>query len=205
MKKDWSNEETSVVLNHLKNGKNYKEIAVELNRSRDSVRYIANHIGETYKSNQTKIDCDINEKYCGTCKSIKLKKEFNKNKSKSDGYNTICKNCSSISSKEYYKNNKNKHKEETLKRSRNTRKENRKLYFNILKKSFCIDCGEDNHVVLEHDHKDGVEKYKNISELVGNGTSWKTIEKEMDKCEIRCANCHRIRTAKQQGWYKDLL
>lgn len=83
--------------------------------------------------------------------------------------------------------------------------ENRQRYFNILKQSVCIGCGEVNPIVLEFDHKDGVEKIESVGRMVGNGYSWETIEKEIEKCEIRCANCHRIRTAEQQGWYKDLI
>jgi hypothetical protein len=56
----------------------------------------------------------------------------------------------------------------------------------------CTDCGENNPIVLDFDHlKD--KKY-NISQMIHNGFSWKAISKEIKKCEVVCANCHRIRT-----------
>ena len=37
---------------------------------------------------------------------------------------------------------------------------------------------------------------------LGNRVTLHTIKKEIEKCVILCANCHRERTAIQQDWYK---
>lgn len=144
-------------------------------------------------------------KKCTNCKVEKEISSFNKNKSKRDGYNNICKECSKSRSKQYYEENKTLHKSNIKLKNKKTIFSNRIKHFNILKKSKCIDCPENNPIVLEFDHKDNVEKIEAISKMVSTGYSWNTIEKELEKCEIRCANCHRKRTAKQQGWYKDLM
>ncbi len=65
----------------------------------------------------------------------------------------------------------------------------------------CVDCGEDDPVVLHCDHVRG-KKSMNIATLVRDGRSWDSIAKELKKCEVRCANCHMRRTAKQFGWFK---
>jgi len=58
--------------------------------------------------------------------------------------------------------------------------------------SGCVDCGEKNQIVLDFDHiKD--KKY-NVSRMIHDGFSWKAILNEIKKCEVVCANCHRIRT-----------
>ena len=49
-----------------------------------------------------------------------------------------------------------------------------------------------------------MEKRDAISNMVNRGYSWKSILIEIDKCDIRCANCHRRRTAKQFGWYNSI-
>lgn len=147
----------------------------------------------------------MEQKKCVICKKEKELLEFNKNKRKKDGLNNVCRECNKIASNKYYINNKEKAKKYALERAKTVRKETRKLYFNLLKNSECVDCGNNNPLVLEFDHKDGVDKYNTIGTLVGNGTTWKNIKKEIDKCDIRCANCHRIRTAKQLNWYQDLL
>jgi hypothetical protein len=62
----------------------------------------------------------------------------------------------------------------------------------IKEDSGCVDCGVCNHIVLDFDHlKD--KKY-NISRMIHDGFSWAAIKKEISKCEVVCANCHRIRT-----------
>lgn len=144
-------------------------------------------------------------KVCTKCKIEKELSDFNKNKSKKDGYNNICRVCSNANSKKYYQENKEEHIKTVRLISDNNLKNNRRLLFEYYQDNPCIDCGEDNPVVLECDHRDDEEKFKNVSKLVSGGYSWKVIEKEINKCDVRCANCHRIRTAEQLGWYKGLI
>lgn len=55
----------------------------------------------------------------------------------------------------------------------------------------CVDCGRaDDPVVLDFDHVHGT-KTKAISTLVTK--SWQVIERELEKCVVRCACCHRLR------------
>lgn len=64
----------------------------------------------------------------------------------------------------------------------------------------CVDCGEADPIVLDFDHVDHTLKTANISKMVRDRARWSRIEEEIAKCEVRCANCHRRRTAKQFGW-----
>lgn len=66
------------------------------------------------------------------------------------------------------------------------------LLLEIKSSNGCADCGEDNPIVLDFDHLH--DKKYNISRMVHEGFSWKAIQKEIDKCDVVCANCHRIRT-----------
>lgn len=65
--------------------------------------------------------------------------------------------------------------------------------------SGCVDCGyNDNPIALDFDHI-GTDKVASISQmiLVGN-RSIESILQEIQKCEVVCANCHRIRTSKRR-------
>lgn len=66
----------------------------------------------------------------------------------------------------------------------------------------CIDCGYNKCIqALEFDHKNPKEKEFAIS---GNHClSWETIKLELDKCVLRCANCHRERHANERIVPKD--
>lgn len=83
-----------------------------------------------------------------------------------------------------------------------TRKRNiRKLLWDYKKKEHCAECGETDTVVLDFDHLDRTTKEDEICAMVKAGASWDKILKEIAKCQILCANCHRRKTAKQLGWY----
>jgi L-lysine 2,3-aminomutase len=60
----------------------------------------------------------------------------------------------------------------------------------------CVDCGNDDPVVLEFDHLR--DKTYDISRLM-SGWPWSTILAEIEKCEVVCANCHRRRTYARAG------
>lgn len=62
----------------------------------------------------------------------------------------------------------------------------------------CADCGLADWRVLDFDHLPGTVKERGIAKVLG-GWSIARIEREIAKCEIVCANCHRIRTLERAG------
>ena len=69
-----------------------------------------------------------------------------------------------------------------------------------LKENPCVDCDEADPVVLEFDHVSGV-KHKMVSGMIKGAYAWKTIAAEIEKCDVRCANCHRLKTAKERKYW----
>ncbi|HUQ34490.1 MAG TPA: hypothetical protein VM095_20380 [Pyrinomonadaceae bacterium] len=72
---------------------------------------------------------------------------------------------------------------------------NEKIY-EYLEGHPCVDCGESDPIVLEFDHVRGKKSYA-VSSLGWRLVSWDSVMKEIAKCDVRCANCHRRRTAEQ--------
>jgi protein-arginine kinase activator protein McsA len=141
-------------------------------------------------------------KKCYTCQTEKNEVDFNKNCSRADGLNSICKECSRERSKKYYLDNHDKHVREVGIRRDKVIQKNREFIVEYLKQSSCIDCGERDIVVLEFDHQR--DKKHNISSML-RGHALETIKEEISKCVVRCANCHRRKTARDQNWFKGLL
>lgn len=141
-------------------------------------------------------------KRCGTCGQEKEPTEYNKNKSKSDGLNTICKVCSNKMSKEYYKQNTEKQKKVVLERNKRHRETLRDFMTEFLLTKKCTDCGIKDIRVLEFDHLPEYKKDKDISIMMGASYSLDRIKKEIDKCEVVCSNCHRIRSYERRPSYK---
>jgi hypothetical protein len=60
----------------------------------------------------------------------------------------------------------------------------------------CKDCGEKDPVVLDFDHVRGDKSFQ-LANAPQFGHTLEPIKREIRKCEVRCANCHRRRTFKQ--------
>lgn len=66
---------------------------------------------------------------------------------------------------------------------------------NAIKATPCLDCGGAfPPVCMDFDHRPGEGKTAQISQLVRTGVSLERVLEEISKCDLVCANCHRIRT-----------
>ena len=81
------------------------------------------------------------------------------------------------------------------------KRERRDLVYEFKLSNPCTSCGESNPIVLEFHHLNPKEKRNDVSNMASHGYSVKSIEEEIEKCIILCANCHRKKTAKQQNWH----
>lgn len=83
--------------------------------------------------------------------------------------------------------------------SRRGRAEVREWIHTYLQEHPCIDCGESDVRTLEFGHRDGEKKSAAVAVLARGGHSLGRVRAEIDRCDVRCANCHRIRTHDQRG------
>lgn len=138
---------------------------------------------------------------CIECLIEKDISEFNfRNKSKGIRYK-FCRDCS----KKKWNNQYSKNKEYYLNKQKKIRKrlrgDNSQKIWDYLKSHPCIKCGETNPILLEFDHLR--DKKYNVSHMIKD-YSWSSILKEIDKCQVLCVTCHRLKTAEDFGWYKNV-
>ena len=137
-------------------------------------------------------------KKCNECNQEKAIDNFSK---KGSGRTAKCKKCMIPLRKLDYESNKAYYIKKSAKHNKIYGKRNLQHMIDFLKKHPCIDCGETDPIVLEFDHI--ANKNINVSAMV-KSYSIKLIDEEIAKCEVRCANCHRKKTAIQLDWYKDI-
>lgn len=126
-------------------------------------------------------------KCCSKCKQLKELSEFYKNKTKKDGYSGLCRLCHKQLNNSSYKKNSKYYVIKTFKR-----REQCKQFLKEYKSNKpCKDCNNTfPPYVMDFDHIK--EKTKDVSSLVYYSIA--KLKKEISKCELVCANCHRIRT-----------
>lgn len=63
----------------------------------------------------------------------------------------------------------------------------------------CLDCGRYEHFcAMDYDHVRGIKKYE-IARAYNFVTSIESLKKELSKCKLVCAVCHRKRTFKRSS------
>jgi len=93
----------------------------------------------------------------------------------------------------WYQANRELQKQRVLKANRERRARD-KAYVDTLKSRPCADCGlQYPPYVMDFDHVRG-DKAFNLSRLRNSRLAWSKLLAEIEKCEVVCANCHRLRT-----------
>jgi hypothetical protein len=139
-------------------------------------------------------------KWCVTCEVAHKVSLFRIVKSK--GYSWYSSKCKSAESKigaEWSKNNRARASKTTSKSAFCNRTRDHEYVVRYLFNNPCNDCGEKDPLVLDFDHVRGKKK-ANISKLIAHGSSITKLKIEMAKCVVRCANCHRRRSAETLGY-----
>jgi len=131
-------------------------------------------------------------KTCCQCKVEKPLTDFAFRNKETGKLQNHCKECQKkYSSKSYYLN-----RESNIKRSAINKaialEKMRSFILEYLLGHPCVDCGNEDPIVLEFDHVRGT-KHLAVSEMVRMGYGENAITEEILKCEIRCANCHKKR------------
>lgn len=85
--------------------------------------------------------------------------------------------------------------------ARAKRAERKKFLDDLKLKLGCADCGYAKHpAALEFDHLPGTDKVAPVASMVLADMT--RLLAEIAKCEVVCANCHRIRTTDRGQWAK---
>ena len=65
----------------------------------------------------------------------------------------------------------------------------------------CEVCGYKEHFAALHlDHIDRSTKKYSVSNMCKKGYALDTIKKEIEKCQVLCANCHHIKSYENEDW-----
>jgi hypothetical protein len=90
------------------------------------------------------------------------------------------------------------------KATRRHRLRRREYIFEYKKQRSCVYCGQSNPLMLDLDHIDRSTKKGAPATMITSGHNWTSVLKEIDKCQVVCANCHRVKSVIEDGRMKDV-
>ena len=140
-----------------------------------------------------------NRRRCSSCGEAKPAQAF------PERTGQRCLDCRRADGRRHYQSNRAYYVAKARKRQQEVIAEVRVWLTDYLMTHPCVDCGVADVRVLEFDHRDPGEKRYAVSVLARGGYSLRQVQAEVLKCDVRCANCHRIRTHDQWGWWASSL
>jgi hypothetical protein len=138
-------------------------------------------------------------KSCAGCAEIKAENEFNARSRSTDGLQPYCRDCQRQYYGRHYAANRAAYVQKQRSRCERLREVNCEELRVYLLAHPCVDCHEADPLVLEFDHRDRTEKSRNVTDMLID-YEWSIIVRKIEKCDVRCANCHRRRTIRELGW-----
>lgn len=133
---------------------------------------------------------------CSRCGERKPVSEFAWHRPSLERLHTYCRACQAEYEQADYFGSGDRDMAQATARDRARAEKHAEYLFEFFSERSCVDCGEGDPVVLEFDHL----RDKRFDILQGlSDRTWQEIRDEIAKCEVVCANCHRLRTAHRAG------
>lgn len=134
---------------------------------------------------------------CDRCGELKAVSDFgSRNKNGARRQDNYCRTCRAQYQREHYEKHKELYIERSAQRTKRLVARRAKYMIELFRSRPCVDCGETDPLVLEFDHL--ADKEFNVGAGMRE-RSWQALVDEIAKCDIVCANCHRVRTALRAG------
>lgn len=135
-------------------------------------------------------------KTCACCGRTRPTRDFPLRRKDSTARYGHCRDCKAAYQRQWYQRNRERHIRAVNELRQRRRSTNRQI-INSAKERPCADCGKNYPpYVLDFDHVRGT-KLGNVSEMVSAATTAALLA-EIAKCDVVCANCHRVRTAQRK-------
>jgi hypothetical protein len=134
---------------------------------------------------------EVTLRHCGRCGDSQPVEEFawrRRARGQRDNYRVRCR---AESKQERYAANHSRYTAQAQARKQVVAAERAARLIEFFHPHVCVDCGEDDPLVLEFDHRS--EKLLRASETAAG----RPVLDEIAKCDVVCANCHRRRTARR--------
>lgn len=112
---------------------------------------------------------------------------------------SYCWDCCRAYGREHYLLNRDAYRERAQRRRVRYRDACQVMAYEYLLTHPCVDCGEADPVVLDFDHRDRSTKTQEVSWFIRR-RDLAGLAAEIAKCEVRCANDHRRKTARELGY-----
>ncbi len=141
------------------------------------------------------------QKSCCRCGQLKPEAQFNYKNRAVGRLHPFCRECQHAWNRAHYLKNRATYIAHARRNAALYVAENTRRLVAYLLLHPCVECGEADPLVLQFDHRDRTVKRIEISCMLKD-YSWSAIEIEISKCDVRCANCHSRRTARQFGFRK---
>jgi hypothetical protein len=153
-----------------------------------SVHLLFKHAKIIYMATEIFDSADVSSKTCSKCRAIKAVTDFNFKNRAAGVRHTYCRDCGKQITRSHYRRNKQAY----LDRNTRTNSRHREL-IRLAKARPCADCGvQYPYYVMDFDHREAGSKSFILSD-VPRATRL-SLMREIAKCDVVCANCHRERT-----------
>ncbi len=131
-------------------------------------------------------------KKCSKCGLVKPAEEFNFRYRDSEVRHGYCRDCGKELTRSHYR----RRKPSYLKRNLRAYAERRRMVVEA-KSRPCADCRiQYPYYVMDFDHRDGDLKEFSLNSV--HRVTKRAILREIEKCDVVCANCHRERTHRRR-------
>lgn len=139
-------------------------------------------------------------KRCYRCGAVKDTSEFHRYARNKDGRQPYCRPCKKLIDKDHNQRNPRRN----YGRTREYSLRNKKWVYEYLKTKKCEweGCSIDDPDMLVFDHINPSEKLGHVSSIAHSSCSLKSVQEEVAKCRVLCANHHQKHTIQQFGYKK---